>query len=158
MDASSARPPARPDRTLIIIVGVIAALVIIALVVVFTRGEPQSLDESTPEGVVQRYSAAVIDGDEETAKEYLVDELADGCVRMEGPPTDGMRVTLVDTQERDDSADVRVLIAISYGGGGPLGPDEVQEEGEFDLVRDGDAWRIDTAPWPLTICQPEMPR
>ncbi|GGI46488.1 hypothetical protein BCL57_001210 [Agromyces flavus] len=157
MDASPARPPARPDRTLLIIVGVIAALVIIALVVVFTRGEPQSLDESTPEGVVQRYSAAVIDGDEETAKEYLVDELAEGCVRLEGPPVDGMRVTLVETEERDESADVRVLMAISYGGGGPLGPDESQEEGEFDLVREGDEWRIETAPWPLTICQPEMP-
>lgn len=145
--------PARPDRTLLVILGVIAALVIVALIVVFTRGAPELLDESTPEGVVQRYSAAVIDGDESAAKEYLVSELADDCVRIETAPVESMRVTLVDTEEREDSADVRVLIATSYGGG-MLGPDEYQEEGVFDLVREGDAWRIESAPWPVTICQP----
>ena len=150
----STTPAARPDRTLLVILGVIAALVIIALVVVFSRGEPEPLDESTPAGVVQRYSAAVIDGDEETAKEYLVSALADDCLRMEPGPVDSMRVTLVDTEEREDSADVRVLIAVSYGGGGILGSDEYQEDAVFDLVREGDDWRIETAPWQLTICQP----
>ena len=37
--APPARPAGRPDRTLLVIVGVIVALVVIALVVVFTRGE-----------------------------------------------------------------------------------------------------------------------
>lgn len=144
---------ARPDRTLLVILGVIAALVVVALVVVLSRGEPEPLDESTPAGVVQRYSAAVIDGDEEAAKEYLVSELADDCLRIEPGPVDSMRVTLVDTEEREDSADVRVLIAVSYGGG-MLGSDEYQEDAVFDLVREGDAWRIETAPWQLTVCQP----
>jgi hypothetical protein len=150
MDAT----PARPDRTLLVILGVIAALVILALVVVLSRGEPEPLDEATPEGVVQRYSAAVIDGDEEAAMDYLVPELADDCVRMETAPVADMRVTLVDTEERDESADVRVIIVVSYGGGGPFGSDEYQEEGVFDLVRDGDGWLIERAPWPLTICDP----
>lgn len=153
-DASAPAPAPRRDRTLLVILGVIAALVIIALVVVFSRGEPEPLDESTPAGVVQRYSAAVIDGDEEAAKEYLVAELADDCLRMEPGPVESMRVTLVDTEEREDSADVRVLIAVSYGGGGILGSDEYQEDAVFDLVREGDDWRIETAPWQLTICQP----
>ncbi|MBM7502642.1 hypothetical protein ACFPER_04120 [Agromyces aurantiacus] len=144
----------RPDRTLLVILGIIVALVIVALVVVFSRGEPELLDESTPEGVVQRYSAAVIDGDEQAAKEYLVAEVADDCVRIEPATGADLRVTLVDTEEREDSADVRVLLTISYGGGGPFGSDEYQEDGVFDLVRDGGEWRIETAPWPLTICQP----
>ena len=58
----------------------IGALVVVALVVVFTRGAPAPLDESTPEGVVQRYSAAVIEGDEATAITYLVPALGDDCV------------------------------------------------------------------------------
>jgi hypothetical protein len=149
----SSPPIARPDRTLLVLLGVIAALVIIALVVVFSRGEPEPLDESTPAGVVQRYSAAVIDGDEEAAKGYLVSELAEDCLRIEPGPVESMRVTLVDTEEREDSADVRVLIAVSYGGG-MLGSDEYQEDAVFDLVREGDAWRIETAPWQLTVCQP----
>lgn len=145
--------PARPDRTLLVILGVVAALVIIALIVVLTRGEPESLDETTPEGVVQRYSAAVIDGDEEAAKAYLVPELADDCVRIETSPGASMRVTLIDTEEREESADVRVRIVTTYGGG-MLGSDEYEEEGVFDLVRDGDGWLVERAPWPLTICDP----
>lgn len=146
-------PARKPDRTLIVILGVIAALVIVALVVVFTRGEPESLDESTPEGVVQRYSAAVIEGDEAAAEEYLVPELTDPCERIETAPVDGMRVTLVSTTEREESADVKVLIVTSYEGG-LFGSSDYEEEGVFDLVAADGGWLIESAPWPLTICNP----
>ena len=153
MDA--ARP--RPDRTLIVILAVIAALAVVALIVVFTRGEPAALDESTPEGVVQRYSAAVLEGDEATASEYLVPELADPCVPTGTGPSDDMRVTLASTTERDDTADVRVLITVTYEGG-LLGSSDYEEEGEFDLVRaDGD-WLIESTPWQLAICSETLPR
>ena len=151
MEASAAKP----DRTLMVVLGVIAALVIVALIVVFTRGEPELLDESTPEGVVQRYSAAVIDGDEDAAIEYLVPELGDPCERIETGPVDSMRVTLVSTTEREESADVNVLIATSYEGG-LFGSSEYEEEGVFDLVRDDGGWLIESAPWPLTICDPGL--
>lgn len=153
--APAPAPAARPDRTLIVILSVIGALVVIALIVVFTRGEPEMLDESTPQGVVQRYAAAVIAGDEEAAKGYLVPELADSCERIESGPVQDMRVTLESTTEREDSADVRVIIAVSYEGG-LFGPNEYEEEGEFDLVADDGAWLIETAPWQLTICAPEV--
>ena len=61
------------DRTLVFLLSAIGALVILALVVVFTRGEPEQLDPSTPEGVVQTYTRLVIDGDELGAAEYLTD-------------------------------------------------------------------------------------
>jgi len=147
----------RPDRTLVIILVVLGVLVVIALVVVFTRGEPEQLDEASPEGVVQRYSAAVVDGDEAAAIEYLVPELAEDCVRMPSGEPAGIRVTLVDTTERDDTADVEVRIVTTYGEG-PFGSSEYEERGVFDLVRvDGD-WRIESAPWPLTICDPTVVR
>lgn len=153
MDA--ARP--RPDRTLIVILAVIAALAIVALIVVFTRGEPAALDESTPEGVVQRYSAAVLEGDEATASEYLVPELADPCVPTVTGPADDLRVTLASTTKRDDTADVRVLITVTYEGG-LFGSSDYEEEGEFDLVRAGGEWLIESTPWQLAICSETLPR
>lgn len=146
-------PAPKRDRTLIVILSVIGALVVIALIVVFTRGEPEQLDEFTPEGVVQRYAAAVIAGDEEAAKAYLVPELADSCQRIEPGPVQDMRVTLVSSTEREDSADVRVLIVTSYEGG-LFGSSEYEEEAVFDLVADGDGWLIESAPWSLSVCSP----
>ncbi|MGR0218510.1 hypothetical protein [Agromyces sp. ZXT2-6] len=153
--AAAPAPAARPDRTLLVILAVIAALVIVALIVVFSRGEPDQLDESTPEGVVQRYSAAVIAGDEAEATGYLVPELAEDCIRIEAAPVDRMRITLVSTTERDETADVEVLISWSYDAA-PLGGSDIEERGVFDLVRSDDGWRIERAPWPLTICDPGM--
>lgn len=153
--APAPEPAGRPDRTLLVILAVIIGLVVVALIVVFSRGEPEALDESTPEGVVQRYAAAVIDGDESAAKGYLDPDLADDCIPIETAPVDRMRVTLVTTTERNDTADVEVLIAWSYDQG-PFGGSGVEEAGTFDLIRTGDGWRIENAPWPLTICDPGM--
>jgi hypothetical protein len=141
----------KPDRTLIAILAVIGALVIVALIVVFTRGDAAPLDESTPEGVVQRYSAAVIEGDEDAAIDYLTPELGDPCERVGLASGDGMRVTHVSTTERDDSADVRVLIVTSYDGG-LFGSSQYEEEADFDLVKDGDRWLIEMTPWQLALC------
>jgi hypothetical protein len=143
---------ARSSRTLIIILGVIGALVILALAVVFTRGEPAQLDESTPAGVVQRYSAAVIAGNESAAAEYLTEDVRADCSRLEQFGAGNLAVTLVSTKERSDSADVAVSIASSTGNG-PFGAPESEYEEVFGLVKAGDAWRIESAPWQLTVCQ-----
>lgn len=143
----------RPDRTLLAILAAIAVLVIVALIVVFTRGEPAPLDAATPAGVVQRYSAAVIAGDETAATAYLTDAAKTRCsTDMPRSAADSLRVTLVSTTERPESADVRVLMTVSEGGG-PFGSAEYQMEDSFDLVRAGDKWLIDRAPWQLTVCQ-----
>lgn len=141
----------KPDRTLVVVLSIIAALVIVSLVVVFSRGEPELLDASTPEGVVQRYTAAVIDGDESAAAEYLTEDTLEDCEKLERPTTENIRVTLVSTTERAESADVKVSIVTSYEGG-PFGSSEYEEQGVFDLVKVDDEWLIDTTPWPLTIC------
>lgn len=141
----------KPDRTLIVILAVIGALVIVALIVVFTRGDAVPLDESTPEGVVQRYSAAVIEGDEDAAIAYLVPELGDPCERVGLASGDGVRVTHVSTTERDDTADVRVLIVTSYEGG-LFGSSEYEEEVVFDLVKEDGRWLIESTPWQLAVC------
>ncbi|KQN88823.1 hypothetical protein ASE96_09710 [Arthrobacter sp. Leaf69] len=133
------------------IVAAIAVLVVVALIVVFTRGEPAPVDESTPAGVVQRYSAAVIAGDEAAAAAYLTDAAKNRCNNLESAPADNLRVTLVSTTERPASADVKVLITVSEAGG-PFGSAEYQIEDVFDLVKTGDNWLINSAPWQLTVC------
>lgn len=144
--------PARPDRTLIVILSVIAVLVIVALAVVFTRGEPKLLDESTPAGVVQRYSAAVISGDEDAAVEYLAPALRVGCDTYVPTYVENVRVTLGSTTERADSADVNVFIVTTYQDGGPFGPSESEVAENFNLDKVDGKWLISTTPWPLTIC------
>ena len=151
--AAPAAAPVRPDRTLLASLAAIAVIVVVALIVVFTRDEPAPVDEATPAGVVQRYSAAVIAGDETAAAAYLTDAAKDRCsTDMGRMPADDLRVTLVSTTERTESADVRVLISVSEGGG-PFGRAEYQFEDVFDLVKTGDRWLIHGAPWQLTVCQ-----
>lgn len=134
-----------------IILAIIAVLVVVALAVVFSRGEPALLDESTTQGVVQRYSAAVIDGDETAAMAYLTDTARTQCVDFQRASMDNLRVTLVSTTERASSADVRVLIVVSNGGG-PFGNSEYETQDVFDLVKMDGKWLIDSAPWQLRVC------
>lgn len=139
--------PAR--RTLIVLLSVIAVLVIVSLVVVFTRGAPELLDESTPEGVVQRYSSAVIEGDEDAALGYLSDEAREQCGSVQNTVDDDFRVTLISTTSRGDSADVTVRISRSDGG--PFASEYSYEE-DFRLVSSGEDWLVESAPWELTVC------
>ncbi|UZX03331.1 hypothetical protein F8G81_12470 [Arthrobacter sp. CDRTa11] len=140
----------KPDRILLAILAAIALLVITALAVVFFRGAPQELDESTPAGVVQRYSTAVITGDTATADTFLTEEARGRCNGYFGPP-EATRVVLVSTSERGDSATVRVSIVHSSPGG-PFGPSEFEMEEAFSLVKDGGRWKVNQAPYQLMSC------
>lgn len=142
---------ARPGSTLVVILGIIGALVVVALVVVFSRGAPDQLDPSTPEGTVQRYATAVLAGDEKAAALYLSAAALDTCEKVERPSTDNISISLVSTTIRDDTADVKVSITTSYGSG-PFGASDYETEGVIDLVRTDGSWRIDSTPWELTIC------
>jgi hypothetical protein len=135
-------------RHLILLLSAIAVLVIVSLVVVFTRGEPELLDESTPEGVVQRYSIAVVDGDDDTAVGYLSAGARDQCGTVQNHGTENLRVTLISTDLRDDSADVRVRMTRQGG----LFGEEYPSEDDFKLVRAGDDWALEYVPWELNIC------
>ncbi|MCU1419013.1 MAG: hypothetical protein JWR57_182, partial [Mycetocola sp.] len=136
-------------RNLVVLLSVIAVLVIVSFVVVFSRGEAELLDESTPEGVVQRYAAAVLDGDDDTAIEYLSERTQEQCGTVQDTHGDDLRVTLISSDLRDDTADVRVQL--SRHSGGPFGSDYSYEEG-FRLAKENSGWRIESVPWDLTVC------
>ena len=144
----------RSRLTLVALIGGVVLVVVIALIAVFARGGTAPRDLATPEGVVQRYSQAVVDGDAQTALTYVVPGVADACVRRFVSDEDA-RITVLETTERDDTAHVRVLIVTVYGTG-PLGADEYEAESSFDLVKvDGD-WRVEVAPWRLARLRREF--
>ena len=149
--AAKERTGRRPDRILLSLVGVVVVLVVVALAVVFTRGEPAPLDGASPAGVVQRYSKAVIDGDSTTAQSYLTDAAKSRCRgAYYGEPAPA-RVVLVSTTERPDSATVKVSIVRSSQGG-PFGPSEYEMEDSFALLKVAGTWKIDQPPYPLMAC------
>jgi len=108
-------------------------------------------DLSTPEGVVQRYAAAAISGDETAARAYLTDAAGEQCEPFESGATDNIRVTYLSTTERTESADVKILIVTSFGSG-PFGSSEYEPEETVKLVKAGPTWKIDRAPYQLTVC------
>ncbi len=136
---------------MIVILAIIAAVVVVSLIVVFSRGTPPLRDESTPEGVVARYAAAVISGDDAVAGAYLADAAIRECDEFESGTTDNIRVTLVSTTERSNSADVKVVIITSFGDG-PFGSSDYESEEVFDLVKKGSEWKINRTPYQLTLC------
>jgi len=142
----------KPDRTLLVIVSIIAAMVVLALVVVFSRGAPAPLDPSTPQGVVQTYSNAVVAGDLPAAKSLLTDDLRENCDGVDSSMVTDLRLTLISSTINGDNAKVRVAIS-SNPGGGAFGGSSYETEDAFILERvAGGNWKIDNAPWPLTIC------
>jgi hypothetical protein len=149
--------PPRPDRTLISVLAIIAGLVAVALAVVFFRGEPEPLAESTPAGVVQRYAAAVFNGDEAATRRYSTDGRygtgqPDGpCTQVERPALGALRVTLASTVVHAVTAEVHVVLTTSTGSG-PFGNPEYETEAVFALERVNGNWLVATAPWQLTIC------
>ena len=155
-DVTETTPPAKPDRTLLAILIVVGLLVVIALVVVLVRsGVRESLDPTTPEGVVQRYAQAVIDGDETTAAQYLRGR-SDECDYYEPGPVD-LRLTLKSTDISGSHATVFVSVTTSYGySGGLFSSSEYSTDAEFRLVTSGGAWLIEETPYEFISCGAEF--
>ncbi len=140
---------ARPDRTLVSILSVIAAIVVIAIVVVFTRGGPTDIDPSTPEGVVQSYSRAMVASDFETARTFVSADILDGCEEADRSPLQGLRMTVISTTIDGTTAVVKVALEHGSGsfGGSSYGYDDL-----FTLTEEAGDWKVSTTPWELTYC------
>jgi hypothetical protein len=141
----------KPDRILLALAGVVVVLVVVALAVVFTRGEPAPLDKASPAGVVQQYSKAVIDGDIPTAQSFLTEGARSRCSGSYPGEPRPARVVLISTTERTDSATIKVSIVRSSQGG-PFGPSEYEMEDAFSLLKVNGTWMIDQPPYPLMAC------
>ena len=131
------------------VVGVVAVL---ALVLIGLNREPEQYDPDSPEGVVQSYIAALVEGDFETAASFW----AEGdCLPNSIEPTGGapdISASLVNVDHEGE--DATVVIAITDNTTDPLnGIYEFQEW--FTLVNGDDGWKIRQLAWPYwdQICE-----
>jgi len=124
---------------------VLGVLAVVVLVLIGLNRSPEQFDPDTPEGAVQSYIAALVDGDYETASSFWAD---DGCHPASIDPTEGapdISATLVSVDGDEDGA--TVVIGITDNATDPLnGIYEYQEW--FTLVNDGDGWKIQQPSWP----------
>lgn len=146
----------QPDKVLLGIVAAIGVLVVVALAVVFLRGEAPELDPGSPAGVVQRYSKAVIEGDAAAAGAYLSADARSRCENYYGE-AQVSSVVLISTTERGETATVRVSI-VRGTGEGPFGPGEYAEEAAIGLVKSGGTWLINDLPYSLQTCTSLVPK
>ena len=149
-DVIEPTPPAKPDRTLLAILIVVGLLVVLALVVVLVRSTVRdSFDPTTPEGVVQRYAQAVIDGDEAAAGEYLASR-PEECDYYDRGTAD-LRLTLRSSEITGSNATVRVSVSTSYSDD-PYSNYEYTTNDQFTLVQSGGSWLIEQMPYDFISC------
>ena len=107
--------------------------------------------ESTPEGIVQRYINALLEGDDETADQYLtptqraeygVEDLFRFALQ-----TDDVRMVLLESDVDDGSA--RLTVRVTEGSFGLFGSSEYSHEERYELEQVDGSWLIDDRTWPL---------
>lgn len=105
----------------------------------------------TPEGVIQRYLAAVIDGRNDKAAQFFVaNSNCDASDLDRSWISETIRVNLVESDIEGNQAFVEVAIDISSGG--PF-DDYYTEDHNFRLERESGDWKILGIPWPLYSCE-----
>ena len=141
----------RSNRILAVVVGSVAVLAVIAAVVAATR-PPPTLDPATPDGAVQIYLRAMLEGDTETATARL--SSSTGCDEGDVASafvTNSARIVLVDSTVDGATAIVTVEI-IESSGSGPFEGSEFSHEERFTLRNEEGSWLLVDEPWPLYFC------
>jgi hypothetical protein len=140
-----------PNRVLLLVVAAIAVIATVAGVLAANRAGP-TYDPSTPEGTVQAYLTAVIDGDHDRAAGFLAAGSACSVTDLDTTTLpDGVRVTLRDVQVTGDTARVDVEVALPSGD--LLGGSETFERHSIRLARSSGTWLLTGEPWPMTGCR-----
>lgn len=142
---------ARATSNRILAIVVIASLLLIALssILTVTRDE-KSFSSSTPEGVIQLYLKALIDGKNDQAASYFISNSeCDAADIDRAYVSETLRVNLVTSSIEGDSAYVK--IDANTGASGPF-DDGYTESHTYRLSREGGNWRIEGIPWPLWDC------
>ncbi len=131
-------------------VGGVVAVAVAAAFFASTR-PATTRDSTTPEGTVQAYLSAVLDGDTRRAAGYLSAESPCDIEDLDNATVlNTARVDLVDTVVDGQSARVVVDLAASSDGG-PLDTFPTESH-TFRLTRSGQGWLLVGQPWPLYDC------
>jgi hypothetical protein len=137
---------------LLITMGAVALVVLVSLIVIFTRGAATQLDPASPEGVTQRFAQAVLDDDLVAARALLTPELAKTCTPEIAQADRGVSVSLLRSEISGDEATVYAEIVIPSGSG-LFGPNDYVNRVTFGLEKTDGVWGISDAPWQFVICE-----
>ena len=153
-DGPTAERSLSPDARIVVWAG--AALALLVLVAVaFTFVPRPQFDPATPEGVVQRYLQAVVEGRRTEARSYLSDRLQREC--EPGFPRytsrDAYRIELMESVVDGSTAEVHVMVAEQDGG---LFDYYYEFSVSYSLVSTGGGWRITDQEWPWYGCSEPM--
>jgi hypothetical protein len=125
------------------------ALAAIAALLTSTQ-DSKEYATSTPEGVVQRYLRAVIDGKNEEAVRYFSQSSTCDATDIDRSwMPENVRVNLSNSRIESEKAYIDVAVDISSGG--PF-DDYYTEKHTFRLSRENGIWKILGIPWPLYSC------
>lgn len=122
-----------------------------AAAVISTTQKSEEFSSTTPEGVVQLYLRAVIDGRYESAAQYF--STSSECDATDIDRTyipDSVRVNLGSTEIEGERAFLDVAVEIYSDG--PL-DNGYTEKHSYRLAKESGNWRILGIPWPLYSCE-----
>lgn len=141
----------RTHSNRILAIVVVVALILIALSTVLTATrEAKVYSPNSPEGVVQLYLKAVIDGKNDQAATYFATgSECDASDIDRAYISETIRVNLVSTTLEGESAYVK--IDANIGSSGPF-DDGYTESHTYRLKKESGSWRIEGIPWPLWDC------
>lgn len=141
---------ARPNLVLALVVGVVGVLIVVAAVVAATRTPPRA-DPATPQGTVQLFVTAVIEGDDASAVAVLDPAL--GCrVPLPRRGWTGTRTgfAVVGSRVAGDRASVEIDVT-EYRTGAPFDTSSHRES--YQLLAHNGGWLITGEPWPVYVCE-----
>lgn len=155
MDVRSEPAPARLRARIVgwVAVGIVALLVGVGLVVGTLQDVPAG-DPGTPEGTVQVYAQAVIDGRWVEARDLLASDIRADCGVADFRNSwvaQPLSVRLEEVRTTDTGAEVEVQLR-ALAGPDPFGTDYLSTE-VFDLVQEDGQWRLTGSPWPVYECR-----
>jgi hypothetical protein len=137
---------------LLLVLAAVALIATAAGVIAGLRGAPY--DPATPQGVVQAYLTAVIDGNHDQAAQFLAPGSPCSVVDLDRAYLpDGVRVVLREAQVTGDTA--RVDVDVAMPSGDVFGGSETFEKHSFRLIRQDGVWLVTGQPWPMSDCRNE---
>lgn len=144
-------------------------ILLIASIIVALTIDEDTLQEGTPEAIVQSFLKAV-DADElQVAHSFLAEDLKQDCPVEEffgdsfprSHQLKDARITFEKTTMVNETAFVTVRISRFQGRGGLLGPSESSYEQQYTLRQQDGEWQFSQRyPWPFSRCpiRPIQPR
>lgn len=143
----------KPNKILLFVTVIALALIAVSAILSSSR-EEKSYSSSTPEGVVQLYLKAIIEGKHDIAANYFAaGSECDAADIDRAYISDTLRVNLISVSSEGMSAYVKIDATTSSGG--PF-DDGYTESHTYRLIKESGVWKLTGIPWPLWDC--ELPK